>query len=287
MLESITLNINPILVQLGPLAIRWYGLMYVVGIIIGVQAGLPYVRAHGFNDDQIWNIVGICIITGLVGGRLYYVLQQPLGPFIAQPWRIIATWEGGMAFFGAIFAVLITLVIICWREKLPFWWLADGAAIFAAVGQFFGRIGNIVNGDILGAPTTLPWGFIYAHPNSFAPSHTIPYQPAAIYEMICDLILIGILFFLSQRVKRGGILITVYLLGYAVSQFLVFFLRDSEPVVAFGLKQAQLTSIVVFIIALAIGVYRLRSPADAEAAPPATQSAAPPVSPPTTIGDTA
>jgi phosphatidylglycerol---prolipoprotein diacylglyceryl transferase len=263
-LAAIVININPILVQLGPLAIRWYGLMYVVGIIVGIQAGLPYVRARGITEDQVWNVVGPCIVAGLVGGRLFYVVQQPLEPFLAQPWRIIATWEGGMAFYGAIALVTLTLAVVCWREKIPFWTMLDGAAIFAAVGQAFGRIGNIVNGDILGAPTTLPWGFVYANPNSFAPSHTIPYQPAAIYELICDLVLIGILFALRNRLKTPGLLAVVYYLGYAISQFLVFFLRDSEPIVAFGLKQAQLTSAVVFILALGLAVWRLRAAPRAE-----------------------
>jgi phosphatidylglycerol:prolipoprotein diacylglycerol transferase len=282
--DFIIVNINPILVQLGPLAIRWYGLMYVVGIIVGVQAGLPFVRRHGITDDQVWNVLGPCIVTGLIGGRLFYVVQQPLGPFLAQPWRIIATWEGGMAFFGAIFAVLVTLVVLAWQERISFWWLADGAAIFAAVGQFFGRIGNVVNGDILGAPTNLPWGFVYTNPNSFAPSHLIAYQPAAIYEMICDLILIGILFFLQSRVKVAGLLVTVYLIGYAVTQFAVFFLRDTEPVVGFGLKQAQLTSIVVFVAALLIGIYRLRA-GPTVAGPVAAPEAPAQVAPPTTVGD--
>lgn len=283
MLAAIVLNVNPILVQLGPLAIRWYGLMYVVGIIVGVQAALPFARAKGITDDQVWNVLGPCIVTGLIGGRLFYVVQQPLGPFIAQPWRIIATWEGGMAFYGAIFAVIATLAYISWREKISFWWLFDGAAIFAAVGQLFGRIGNIINGDILGAPTNLPWGFIYANPNSFAPSHTIPYQPAAIYEMLCDVLIIGVLFFLRYRVKTSGLIATVYLLGYAVTQFAVFFLRDSEPVVGFGLKQAQLTSIVVFVVALGLGAWRVRQGAREEPVTPTP----PTVAPSTTVTDTA
>jgi phosphatidylglycerol:prolipoprotein diacylglycerol transferase len=286
---AIVLNINPILVQLGPLAIRWYGLMYVVGIIVGIQVALPYARARGITEDQVWNVVGPCIVAGLIGGRLFYVVQQPLGPFLAQPWRIIATWEGGMAFYGAIFAVILTLAFLCWRQNIPFWWLLDAAAFFAAVGQLFGRVGNIINGDILGAPTTLPWGVIYANPNSFAPSHTIPYQPAAAYEMVCDLILIGILFFLRFRLKTPGLLTTVYLLGYATTQFLVFFLRDSEPIVDFGLKQAQLTSIVVFVLALGLGAVRLRAgmrdhSSGSDAAAPEAPSE---VSPQETVGGTA
>jgi phosphatidylglycerol:prolipoprotein diacylglycerol transferase len=268
LLAAITLNINPILVQLGPLAIRWYGIMYVVGIIVGVQAGLPFVRSRGITDDQVWNVLGPCIVAGLIGGRLFYVVQQPLDQYIVQPWRIIATWEGGMAFYGAIFAVILTLIFMAWRSKLPFWWIFDGAAIFAAVGQFFGRIGNLVNGDILGPPTNLPWGVIYAHPNSFAPSHTIAYQPAPVYEMIANLILIGILFALRYRLNKAGMLAAVYLVGYSLSQFIVFFLRDSEPIVGLGFKQAQLTSIIVFVAAVALAAWRWRvAPVEPPVAP--------------------
>lgn len=259
MIAAIVLNISPILVQLGPLAIRWYGLMYVVGIIVGIRAALPYVKARGVSEDQVWTVVGPSIVAGIVGGRLFYVVQQPLGPFIAQPWRIIATWEGGMAFYGAIGAVFLALAYLGWREKIPFWVLLDGAGILAAVGQTFGRIGNLINGDILGAPTSLPWGVIYANPSSFAPSHTIAYQPAPIYEMACDFILIGLLFFLSSRLKKPGLLASIYFMGYAATQFLVFFLRDSEPIVGFGLKQAQLTSIVVILIGIGLFLWRLRA----------------------------
>jgi len=273
-LAAIVINLDPILLQLGPIAIRWYGLMYVVGIVVGIQVGLPYVRSRGISEDQVWNVIGPCIIAGLIGGRLYYVVQQPLGPYLAQPWRIIATWEGGMAFYGAIIGVVVALVLMSWREKISFWTIFDGAVILAAVGQFFGRIGNVINGDILGAPTTLPWGFIYVHPNSFAASHTIAYQPAAIYEMIGNLIIVGILFFLRYRVKRSGILAAVYVICYAVSQFILFYFRDTEPTVGLGLKQAQLTSIVALVVGLVILAYRLRStPTDSTPAtvpPPST-----------------
>ena len=265
MIAAIVLNIDPVLVQLGPLAIRWYGLMYVVGIIVGVRAALPYVKARGITDDQVWTVLGPGIVTGIVGGRLFYVLQQPFGPFIAQPWRIIATWEGGMAFYGAVGAVFLTLAYMCWREKIPFWTLLDGAGIFAAVGQAFGRIGNIVNGGILGPPTDLPWGVIYANPNSFAPSHTIAYQPAPVYEIACDLVLIGLLFFLGSRLKKPGLLASVYFMGYALTQFLVFFLRDTEPIVGLRLKQAQLTSVVVFLFGVGLALWRLQAGQSGEA----------------------
>jgi len=123
----------------------------------------------------------------------------------------------------------------------------DIGALFAVVGQFFGRIGNLINGDVIGYPTSLPWGVMYANPNSFAPRHDIAYQPAAIYEALANVLLFGLLWFLRNRLKPG-ILFFIYILGYSLSQIIVFIWRDNE-VIFLGLKQAQLTAIAVIIVA--------------------------------------
>jgi phosphatidylglycerol:prolipoprotein diacylglycerol transferase len=126
----------------------------------------------------------------------------------------------------------------------------DVAALFAVVGQFFGRIGNFINGDVIGYPTNLPWGVVYANPDSFAPRHDIAYQPAAAYEALADVILFGLLWWLRNRLKPG-MLCFVYILGYSLSQIIVFIWRDNE-VIFLGLKQAQLTAIGVIVVAVAI-----------------------------------
>jgi phosphatidylglycerol:prolipoprotein diacylglycerol transferase len=155
-----------------------------------------------------------------------------------------------MAFYGAIFAVVIVLLIAGWRLKISILKFLDVAALFAVVGQFFGRIGNIINGDVLGPPTRLPWGFVYANPNSFAPRHDIAYQPAAVYEALIDVFLFGILWWLRKKLKPG-VLFFVYIIGYSLSQLIVFIWRDNE-VVFLGMKQAQLTAIGTIIVAVAV-----------------------------------
>jgi phosphatidylglycerol:prolipoprotein diacylglycerol transferase len=155
-----------------------------------------------------------------------------------------------MAFYGAIFAVVIVLLVASWRMKISTFKLLDFSALFAVVGQFFGRIGNIINGDVIGYPTDLPWGVIYTNPDSFPPRHDIAYHPAAIYEAIINIILFGILWLLRNRLKPG-ILFFIYILCYSISQIIVFFWRDNE-VVFLGLKQAQLTAIGVIVVAVAI-----------------------------------
>ena len=246
----ITININPIAFSIGSLAVRWYGLMYVVAIIVGLLVIWPYARWKGFTNDQMETIVVWAVPAGLIGARLYFVVQQPLGQYVSDPLRIFAVWEGGMAFYGAIFAVVLVLFIAGWRMKLSILSLLDIGGLFAIVGQFFGRIGNIINGDILGYPTKLPWGFVYANPNSFAPQHDIAYQPAAVYEALINVILFGVLWSIRKKVKPG-ILFFIYILSYSVSQILVFFVRDNE-VVFLGLKQAQLTAIATIIVAVAV-----------------------------------
>jgi len=244
----ITININPIIFSIGSLSVRWYGLMYVVGITIGLLIVWPYAKWKGFTEDQLEKVVYWAVPAGLVGARLYYVIQQPLGPFLSQPWKVFAVWEGGMAFYGAIFAVVLVILIAGWRMKISILKFLDVGALFAVVGQFFGRIGNIINGDVIGYPTKLPWGFVYTNPNSFAPSHTVAYQPAAVYEALIDILLFCFLWTLRKKVKPG-LLFFYYIIGYSISQIIVFIWRDNE-VLFLGMKQGQLTAIAVMIVAI-------------------------------------
>lgn len=255
----IIIDIDPILLQVGPLAVRWYGLMYAVGIAVGLWVILPFARQRGISDDDLWDAVWPAVIAGMVGARLYFVVQQPLDQYIAEPWRIVATWEGGMAFYGAVFGVAIALWWVARAKGISLWDMLDVGAIFAIIGQAFGRVGNIINGDIVGAPTDLPWGFVYVHPNSFVPDHTIAYQPAAVYELIFNLTFFAILFPLRNKMPRPGVLFAVYLIIYSLGQFLLFFLR-TEPMVAFGLKQAQLTAVVVFFAGILLALWLMRQP---------------------------
>lgn len=250
-LLTISINIDPILLQLGPLAVRWYGLMYVIGIAAGLYVALPYARQRGLVDEKFWAIFWWGLFAGLLGARLYYVVQSDLGTYLAQPWRIFAVWEGGMAFYGALAGATAALALACQRAKVPFWTLADAGAIFAAIGQGFGRIGNIINGDIVGYPTDLPWGIVYRHPGSFVPDHTVAYQPAAFYELLFNICLFTILWSLRFRLPRPGLLFARYLMVYSVGQFILFFWRDNE-VVFWGLKNAQLTSLVLLVAALTL-----------------------------------
>jgi phosphatidylglycerol---prolipoprotein diacylglyceryl transferase len=251
-----TINIDPILFSVGSLSVRWYGLMYVVGISVGLLIALPYAKSKGFTQKQLEKVVWYTVPAGFIGARLYYVIQQPLGDYFREPWRIVAVWQGGMAFYGAIFAVVVTILILALRVKVPLWRLLDAASLFAVVGQFFGRIGNFINGDIIGPPTSLPWGVVYANPHSWAPRHDIAYHPAAAYEALLNMCLFGLLWYLRNRLKPG-MLFFVYIFGYSIGQVVIFVWRDNQEIL-WNLKQAQLTAIGVMMAAMIVLVWLLR-----------------------------
>ncbi|HZU18367.1 MAG TPA: prolipoprotein diacylglyceryl transferase [Candidatus Dormibacteraeota bacterium] len=255
----ITFPFSPILVRLGPLSIRWYGVCYAVAFLVGLWAAGRHLRARGLREQEYANLAFWCIVLGLVSARLYYDFQSGAGYYLTHPQHLLATWEGGMAYFGAVWTVPIFIFLYTRWKGLDFWVVADAAALFAAVGQPIGRIGNIFNGEILGPPSNLPWAFVYTNPNSMAPQLGVAYQPAALYELLIGLCILGVLLAIRRRLRpRAGALLLVYLALYAVSQFGIFFLRDNS-ITALGLKQAQLSSIALAIALVPVTWYWLRS----------------------------
>jgi phosphatidylglycerol:prolipoprotein diacylglycerol transferase len=276
-LAYIIINMDPIAFRLGPIAVHWYGLAYVVAITIGMLVLLRWTRRQGIHDDQVWSLFLWTALGGLVGARLYFVIQQPdlVQNYLLNPLNIIAVWNGGLAFFGAIFGACLVLYLLAPRAGVDRWLVLDGGVLFAAVGQIFGRLGNIVNGDILGQalssapiatpanvcpsspcfgyvsdPAFNPLAFVYTNPASFAPTH-IPFLPAPLYEIAANLVALAILWPLRYRLPKRlpGLFFVLYLALYSIGQFIVFFFRGSEPTVwGTALKQAQWTAIFTLLL---------------------------------------
>src|SRR5947209_9231446 len=186
--DIIKIGLDPVLVHIGPVAGHWYGLMYVVGIVAGLRVALPYAEKLGIRRETAYEIFWPVLVACLVGGRLYYVVQSNLGWYLQHPLKILATWEGGMAFYGAVFLGAATAFFVCRAKGVSFPRVLDAAALFIPLAQAFGRVGNIVNGDIIGYPSTLPWATQYTNlANTFVPSHFVAYDPAAAYELLFSL----------------------------------------------------------------------------------------------------
>jgi phosphatidylglycerol---prolipoprotein diacylglyceryl transferase len=270
----IKIGIDPVLVTIGGLKIHWYGIMIAIGLYVGIQVALRDATRRGLNRDQLMNVALLAAVLGIAGGRLYYVVQNNPSFYLHHPAEIIAVWQGGMAFFGALFGGALAVAISSWRWKIPFWSLLDVGALGMTIGQAIGRIGNIINGDIVGYKTN-GWGFEYTNPNTFGPLN-VPVQPASLYELLISLALFVILWNLRTRVHPEGMLAMIYLVLYSVSQFFIFFVRDNIVILG-GLKQAQVTSLVVIALTLPVIAYLLRKERLArppEAAPAAATSAA-------------
>lgn len=264
----IKIGIDPVLVTIGGLKIHWYGIMIAIGLYAGIQVALRDSPRRGINRDQLMNVALLAAVLGIAGGRLYYVVQNNPSFFVHHPAQIIAVWQGGMAFFGAIFGGALALAISAWRWRIPLWSLVDVGALGLTIGQAIGRIGNIINGDIVGYKTN-GWGFEYTNPNTFGPLNT-PVQPASLYELLISLTLFLLLWNLRTRIHPEGMLAMIYLVLYSISQFFIFFLRDNILVLG-GLKQAQVTSLVLIALTLPVIAYLLRK--ERLARPPETRPA--------------
>jgi phosphatidylglycerol:prolipoprotein diacylglycerol transferase len=250
-LSLIKIGIDPVLIQLGALAVHWYGLMYVVAMALGLWVVSPYGEARGISRQTLYDGFWPVLIAALIGGRLYYVVQSDFGWYVTHPWNIVATWEGGMAFYGAVFAGVAAIFAVCRLRGVSFPVVLDIAALFS-IAQAIGRIGNIINGDIIGYASSLPWAVQYTNPhNTFVPSHRIAFQPAAAYELLLSLSLFALLWALRWRFRTPGTLFATFLILYSAGQFLLFFER-ANTVVFLGLKQAQLTALVVIAVAIPI-----------------------------------
>jgi phosphatidylglycerol:prolipoprotein diacylglycerol transferase len=258
MFGIITIGLDPVLVRLGPLSVHWYGLMYVVGILAGIAVTVPYAERRAIDSDSYYAVFWPVVICALIGGRLYYVVQSNFGWYLQHPAKILATWEGGMAFYGAVFGGIIAAYAATRWRGLSFLVVLDVAALFAPIAQTFGRVGNIVNGDIIGYASTLPWATRYTNPsNTFVPGHILAYQPAAAYELIFSAALFALLYLLRFRLSPPGTLFVLWLVLYSIGQFVLFFGR-ANTVVLLGLKQAQITSIVVVAVATPIWLWYRR-----------------------------
>jgi phosphatidylglycerol---prolipoprotein diacylglyceryl transferase len=252
----IKIGIDPVLVTIGGLKIHWYGIMIAIGLYVAIQVALREATRRGMNRDQLMNVALLAAVLGIVGGRLYYVVQNNPSFYWHHPAEIIAVWQGGMAFFGAMFGGAVAVAISAWRWHIPFWSLLDVGAIGMTIGQAIGRIGNIINGDIVGYKTN-GWGFEYTNPNTFGPLN-VPVQPASLYELLISLALFVLLWNLRTRVHPDGMLAMIYIVLYSVSQFFIFFVRDNVVVLG-GLKQAQVTALVVIALTLPVIAYLLRT----------------------------
>jgi len=270
---AIVIDLDPNIARIGPLLITWHGVFSVLGIIAAARLGFwlferddPNVKGRS-GDGLAW-----MVIFGLVGARLLYVWENFRLFSNGQLLRIFALTEGGISQWGGLFGAMIGAYVWTRRNKLSFWKLLDAGGPAAMIGLAVGRIGDVINGEHHGSPTSLPWGVVYVNPNTLGQPGVVVH-PEVAYEMVLCLGILALILPFHARLKQrlpDGVLGLIYLGVYAAGRFLLSYLR-LDPAVFIGLRQAQIASglmVVIAIIAIPILLRRAaRAAAPTEARP--------------------
>jgi len=252
MVLAITVNINPILIDLGPIRVSWYGLMYVLGFLASYLLVRYQMNKKDFGVSRldVENLFFYLILGLIIGARLGYVLFYDLKMYLADPLEIFAVWHGGMSFHGGLIGVLIVGILFCWKNKKSFWTVADLFIVTAPIGLGLGRIGNFINGELYGRVTQVPWGMI------FPKGGPLPRHPSQLYESGLEGgVLFLILWFLKDKKLPEGGLLAVFLSFYGLFRFIVEFFREPDPQLGFVLGSFTMGQILCsFMIVGGIGL---------------------------------
>lgn len=260
---------NPVLIEIGPFAIRWYALAYIAGILVGwlyARAILRSERAWGgpapiatpdFDDFVLWVTLGI-----ILGGRLGYVLFYNAVHFLAHPIQIFIIWKGGMSFHGGFIGCVLAVVLFARRREISTLSLGDLTCAAAPIGLFFGRIANFINGELWGRPADVPWAMKF--PNAEPP---VPRHPSQLYEAALEGVVLFVVLALAVRagaLKRPGLIVGLFALLYGLARSLCELFREPDAYPGFlwgGLTMGMLLSVPLMLAGLTFIWIALRTPA--------------------------
>ena len=264
-------EIDPIALSIGPLVVRWYGLAYLGGVLLGALYGYRLLaRQTLWKDDKppfeagaIWDFAFWAVVGIVVGGRLGYVLFYNLPYYAANPIELISLWDGGMAFHGGLVGIMVAIALFTRAKGGRILSSLDLLGAVSTIGLLLGRIANFINAELYGAPTTLPWGVVFPTDPDQLPRH-----PSQLYEALLE----GVLLFIVIRIathmffalRRPGLVAGIFGIGYALSRIAVEFVRipDQHIGYLFGgwLTMGMLLSLPVLAAGLALVLYAMRTP---------------------------
>jgi phosphatidylglycerol:prolipoprotein diacylglycerol transferase len=236
-------NFDPIVFSLGPLAIRWYGLMYLAafGFLwwlgrVRIGRGLAPIGREQYDD-----LIFLGVLGTILGGRLGYVLFYKPAYYFSHPLEIFAIWQGGMAFHGGFLGVLAAVAFFAWRRKVDWWRLMDFIAPCVPPGLAAGRLGNFINGELWGRPTDLPWGMVFRGAGS------LPRHPSQLYQFALEgVLLFVLLWWYASKPRARGAVSAMFLIGYGAFRFIAEFAREPDDflgLLALNLSMGQWLSL--------------------------------------------
>lgn len=254
------IGIDPNLFEIGPFVLAWHGILTVVAIIAGVWVSRIGLRERKLVLPRLESFSYWTIAGGILGARLFYVFDH-LDRFRDDPLEILAISEGGLAVYGAVIGGFVTVAILCVVYKYPFLQIIDAIAPGLAIAQAIGRIGCAINGDAWGAETSWPFAFIYTHPDAIIPNRllNVPTHPYPVYDIIMNLAIFGIIWRLRKQRLPNGAIFAIFSILYAATRFVISFVRE-EREWFWGLQEAQVVAIVMFIISSIALAWLMRQP---------------------------
>jgi len=252
---------DPILFSLGPVAVRWYGLMYVLAFVAFVMLGKYRARkgpSYGVTEEGVDDMLLYGVLGVILGGRLGYVLFYKPEHYLSHLLEIPQIWAGGMSFHGGFLGVLLAIAIFCRRRSLRWITTMDFVAPLVPLGLAAGRLGNFINGELPGRPTDLPWGMWFPQVDRVP----LARHPSQLYQFALEgLALFAILWWYSSKPRPAGAVSGAFLLGYGVFRFLAEFGRQPDDflgLLALGLSMGQWLSLPMIAAGVAMTAWAYR-----------------------------
>jgi phosphatidylglycerol---prolipoprotein diacylglyceryl transferase len=258
-----TIGIDPVIVRLGHVALRWYGLIVAVAIGVGIWVTLREAKRNGFDHEAMFDNVMWIVLAAFAGARLFHVADHWSDVFAAQPLRALYIWEGGLAIWGGVFGGLAAAAWVSRRNRWRLTRLMDTIVPGLVLGQGIGRVACIITGDAMGRPTNGPFGVAYSHPAAMVPQLGVYYAPTPIYEALLNFGLFALLWRLRKHELPDGFLALTYMGAYSVIRFVVAY-TSSYRIIYAGMTQSQIVALVTLTVIVPLSLYlskKLRAPA--------------------------
>lgn len=250
-------QINPVALQVGPLAIHWYGLTYLAAFALFMWLGnlrlrhQPFVsiaEPYAWTRQDVEDILFLGVMGVILGGRIGYCLFYKPGYYFSHPLEVFAVWQGGMSFHGGMLGVIGSMIWFALSRKKPFWQVADFVAPCVPTGLAAGRVGNFINGELWGrlADPSLPWGMV------FRGAGDLPRHPSQVYQFLLEgLLLFSLLWLYARNERRPGQVAAMFLLGYGVFRFIAEFFREPDAhlgLLSLGMSMGQWLCVPMMLI---------------------------------------